>query len=51
MLTHKSLKVRALAKADVKAEYKKLGEEFALLDRSLKSKVVRNEHGELRRMK
>ncbi|MGB9148903.1 MAG: hypothetical protein WCB36_01515 [Burkholderiales bacterium] len=51
MLAHKALKARALAKPNVKIEYKKLEEEFALFDRSLKAKVGRNELGELRRMK
>jgi len=32
MLTHKELKARALARADVKAEYDRMEEEFALLD-------------------
>ncbi len=39
MLTRKNLKARALEKAAVKAEHKKLEEEFALLDRCLKAKV------------
>jgi hypothetical protein len=43
-LTHKSLKARDLAKTNVKAEYKKLGEEFTFLDRPQKSKVGSNEH-------
>jgi hypothetical protein len=51
MLKHKDLKARALSNADLKTEYKKLEEEFALFDRSLKAKVGRNELGELRRMK
>ena len=35
MLTHKQLRTNALAKADVKAEYEKLSDEFALLDEFL----------------
>ena len=40
MLTHKELKRRALKRADVKAEYESLDEEFALLDESLEGRVV-----------
>ena len=36
MLTHKELKARALKRADVKAEYARLDEEFVLLDEFLK---------------
>ena len=36
MLTHKELKARALARVDVKAEYDRIGEEFAFLDEFLK---------------
>ncbi len=36
MLTHKELKVRALNRPDVKAEYAKLDEEFFLLDEFLR---------------
>jgi len=38
MLTHKELKVRALNRPDVKAEYAKLDEEFSLLDEFLKAR-------------
>ena len=38
MLTHKELKARALKRADVKAEYDRLGEEFTLLDEFLKAR-------------
>jgi len=40
MLSHKELKARALARADVKAEYDKLEEEFALLDEFLKARTA-----------
>jgi transcriptional regulator with XRE-family HTH domain len=40
MLTHKSLKARALAKPGVKAEYERLDEEFALLDQFLKARMA-----------
>jgi transcriptional regulator with XRE-family HTH domain len=40
MLTHKELKARALARPDVKAEYDKLEEEFALLDEFLKARAA-----------
>jgi hypothetical protein len=40
MLTHKELKRRALKRADVKAEYECLGEEFALLDELLKARAT-----------
>ena len=39
MLTHKELKSRALARAEVKAEYAKLDEEFALLDEFLRARA------------
>lgn len=39
MLSHKELKERALARADVKAEYDKLDEEFVLLDEFLKARA------------
>ena len=39
MLTHKGLKARALERADVKAEYDQLDEEFALLDEFLKARA------------
>jgi transcriptional regulator with XRE-family HTH domain len=38
MLTHKELKARALKRADVKAEYDQLDEEFAFLDEFLKAR-------------
>ena len=38
MLTHKELKNCALERADVKAEYDRLGEEFAILDEFLKAR-------------
>lgn len=40
MLSHKELKARALARAEVKAEYDKLEEEFALLDEFLKARAA-----------
>ncbi len=40
MLTHKDLKTRALERVDVKAEYEKLDEEFALLDEFLKARAA-----------
>jgi len=40
MLTHRELKASALKRADVKAEYDKLGEEFALLDEFLKARAA-----------
>lgn len=40
MLTHKELKSRALARADVKAEYDRLGEEFVFLDEFLKARAA-----------
>ena len=40
MLSHKELKARALARPDVKAEYDKLKEEFALLDEFLKARAA-----------
>lgn len=40
MLTHKELKACALARADVKAEYNRLDEEFALLDEFLKARAA-----------
>jgi transcriptional regulator with XRE-family HTH domain len=39
MLTHKELKSRALARPDVKAEYDRLNEEFALFDKFLKART------------
>ena len=40
MLTHKQLRTKALANAEVKAEYKKLVEEFYLLGEFLKARAV-----------
>lgn len=40
MLTHKQLKARALKRKDVKAEYERLDEEFALLDEFLKTRAA-----------
>jgi hypothetical protein len=40
MLTHKELKSRALERADVKAEYDRLNEEFAFLDEFLKARAA-----------
>jgi transcriptional regulator with XRE-family HTH domain len=40
MLTHKELKARALSRAEVKSEYKRLDEEFAFLDQILKARSV-----------
>lgn len=40
MLTHKELKDRALARADVKTEYDRLDEEFRFLDEFLKARAA-----------
>lgn len=40
MLTHKQLRTRALGNAEVKAEYEKLGDEYALLDEFLKARAA-----------
>lgn len=40
MLTHKSLKAKALARDDVRLAYDSLGEEFALLDQFLKARAA-----------
>ena len=40
MLTHRQLKQRALARADVKAEYERLNEEFSFLDEFLKARSI-----------
>lgn len=40
MLTHKELKTRALERADVKAEYDRLDEEFQFLDEFLKARAA-----------
>ena len=44
MLTHKELKARALARVDVKAEYDRIGEEFAFLDEFLKVRADAGNH-------
>ena len=38
MLTHKQLRAKALGRADVKAQFEGLGEEFELLDEFLKAR-------------
>ena len=40
MLTHKQLRTKALAGAEVKAEFEKLADEFALLDEFLKARAA-----------
>ena len=40
MLTHKELKARALKRTDVKAEYERPDEEFALIDEFLKARAT-----------
>ncbi len=40
MLTHKELKIKALERADVKAEYDRLDEEFQFLDEFLKARTA-----------
>ncbi len=40
MLTHKQLRAKALANAEVKAEYEKLADEFSLLDEFLKARAA-----------
>jgi transcriptional regulator with XRE-family HTH domain len=40
MLTHKELKARALERADLKAEYDRLDEEFQFLDEFLKARAA-----------
>ena len=40
MLKHKEVKSRALERPDVKAEYDRLDEEFALLDEFLKARAA-----------
>ncbi len=40
MLTHKKLKESALERADVKAEYERLDEEFVLLDQFLQARAA-----------
>jgi len=39
MLTHKQLRAKAIGRAEVKAEFEELGEEFALLDEFLKARA------------
>jgi transcriptional regulator with XRE-family HTH domain len=41
MLTHKQLRAKALRRSDVKAEFEKTSEEFALLDQFLKARSER----------
>lgn len=40
MLTHKQLRTKALSKAEVKAEYEKQSDEYALLDEFLKARTA-----------
>jgi transcriptional regulator with XRE-family HTH domain len=40
MLMHKQLRTKALADAEVKAEYEKLADEFSLLDEFLKARAA-----------
>ena len=40
MLTHRQLRTKALANAGVKAEYEKLGDEFAVLNEFLKTRAA-----------
>ncbi len=40
MLTHKQLRTKALANAEVSAEYEKLADEFSLLDEFLKARAA-----------
>ncbi len=40
MLTHKQLRAKALGNADVKAEFEKMGDEYALLDEFLKARAA-----------
>ena len=40
MLTHKQLRTKALARAEVRAEYEKLADEFSLLDEFLKARAA-----------
>jgi len=39
MLTHKQLRAKALGRAEVKARYEELGDEYALLDEFLKARA------------
>ena len=38
MLTHRQLRARALGRADVKAQFDELGDEYLLLDEFLKAR-------------
>ena len=40
MLSHKTLKTRALSRPEVRAEYDRLKEEFAVLDQFLRARVA-----------
>ena len=40
MLTHKQLRTKALARAEVKAEFEKLADEFSLLGEFLKARAA-----------
>ena len=40
MLTHKQLRASAMARADVKAEFEKTADEYALLDEFLKARAA-----------
>ena len=40
MLTYKQLRTKAMANAEVKAEYEKLADEFSLLDEFLKARAA-----------
>ena len=40
MLTHKQLRAAAMARADVKAEFEKTADEYALLDEFLKARAA-----------
>ena len=42
MLKHKQLRTKALANAEVKAEYEKLADEFSLLDEFLKARAAQS---------
>jgi transcriptional regulator with XRE-family HTH domain len=39
MLTHKQLRTKALGRAEVRAQFEKLGDEYALLDEFLKARA------------
>lgn len=40
MLTHKQLRAKALGRADVKADFEKVSDEYALLDEFLKARAA-----------